>query len=162
MYKCGYNDHVDLIDCDTFSIYVLFKILVGLGLGDNNKKLFIHFRVPILNLDDGLVPLMSDQDVKLLLNFVPRYKDIDIFIETDVLLVEKHLFEHTCWLPASKGIVIQETLQDDIVSAPHMNKKGKLLMLELQMIKWHQRKDPVMLVHRLKMSQKPQPMDSVT
>ena len=76
--------------CDTFSMYVLVKILADLGLGDNEQKLFIHFRVPSLNLDDGLVPLMSDQDVKLFSNFVPRYKEVDVFVETDVSLVEKN------------------------------------------------------------------------
>ncbi|PWA40597.1 auxin efflux carrier family protein [Artemisia annua] len=114
VYKFAYTDNVDLIDCDTFSMYVLVKILADIGLGDNEQKLFIHFRVPSLNLDDGLVPLMSDQDVKLLLNFVPRYKEVDVFVETDVSLVEKQLFEHTCWRKASKGIVIKEILQDDV------------------------------------------------
>ncbi|PWA77083.1 transposase, MuDR, MULE transposase domain protein [Artemisia annua] len=128
VYKFEYTDHVDLIDCDTFSMYVLVKILAGLGLGDNEQKLFIHFRVPSLNLDDGLVPLMSDQDVKLLLNCVPRYKAVDVFVETDVSLVEKQLFEHTCWRKASKGIVIQEIFQHDVVSAPNLNSKGKLLI----------------------------------
>ena len=132
VYNLEYTDHVDMIDCDTFSMCMLVKILVDLGLGDKEQKLFIHFMVPSLNLDDGLVPLMSDQDVKLFLNFVPRYKEVDVFVETDVLLVEKQLFEHTCWRKASKGIVIKEILQDDVVSAPNLNTKGKLLMLD-----WH-------------------------
>ena len=85
-----------------------------------------------MNLADGLVALMSDEEVKLLLNFVPRYKEIDVFVETDVSLVEKHLFEDTCWRPGSEGLVIPEIVQDDVVSAPHKNNKGKLLMLD-----WH-------------------------
>ena len=92
VYKFGNIDHVDLIDCDNFTMRVMVKILAELSLGNNKQLLFTHFRVPGLNLDDGLVPLMSDQDVKVLLNFVPRYKEIDVFVETDVSLVEKHLF----------------------------------------------------------------------
>ena len=132
MYKLEYTDPVDMIDCDTFSMCVLVKILADLGLGDNEQKLFYHFRVPSMNSDDGLVSLMLDQDVKLLLNFVPRYKEIDVFVETDVSLVEKQLFKHTGWRKASKCIVIKEILQDDVVSAPNLNSKGKLLMLD-----WH-------------------------
>ncbi|PWA78594.1 transposase, MuDR, MULE transposase domain protein [Artemisia annua] len=80
VYKFEYTDHVDLIDCDTFSMYVLVKILADLGLGDNEQK----------------------------------YKEADVFVETDVSLVEKQMFEHTCWRKASKGIVIKEILQDDV------------------------------------------------
>ena len=66
-------------------------MLAELGLGDDKQLLFIHFKVPGLSLDDGLVPLMSDQDVLTLLKFVPRYKEIDVYVESDVSLVEKHM-----------------------------------------------------------------------
>ena len=93
-------------------------------MGDNKQNLFIHFRVLSLNLDDGVVSLKSDHDVKLLLDFVPRYNEIDVYVETKVSLVEKHLFEQTPWRSASKGIVIEEILRDDVVTAPPMSSKG--------------------------------------
>ena len=60
---------------------------------------------------------MSDHDVNILLKFLPIYKEIDVFEETYVSLVEKHLLLHM-GCQASKGLVIEEIVEDDVVSAP--------------------------------------------
>nr|GEU30512.1 transposase, MuDR, MULE transposase domain protein [Tanacetum cinerariifolium] len=67
-----------------FFIYELVRMLGELGLGDNNKIMYTYFRIPSMSLDDGLVSLMADEDVIKLLNYVPMYKEIKVYIETNV------------------------------------------------------------------------------
>nr|GFC22049.1 transposase, MuDR, MULE transposase domain protein [Tanacetum cinerariifolium] len=44
-------------------------------------------------LDDGLVLLMANEDVMNLLEYVPRFKEVDIYVEENVLVVERHMME---------------------------------------------------------------------
>ncbi|GKB57307.1 hypothetical protein Tco_0913493 [Tanacetum coccineum] len=59
-----------------------------LVLGDD-RLLFIHFKIRCTCFDDGLVPLMADEDVVKLLEYVPMFKEVDVYVEEDVLMVEK-------------------------------------------------------------------------
>nr|GEV12991.1 hypothetical protein [Tanacetum cinerariifolium] len=45
------------------------------------------------SLDKGLVPLMSEEDVVNLLNYVPRYREIEVYIKVSVSSVESHMLE---------------------------------------------------------------------
>ncbi|GJW05474.1 hypothetical protein Tco_1564330 [Tanacetum coccineum] len=117
-----------------FSIYELCGMLKELGLGDNNKIVFTHFRIPEMSLNDGLVPLMPDADVIKLLNYVPGCKDIEVYIETSVSLVELHLVELLISQSHNKGVgngvVIKDIVKDNVVSSS--GKDSRLFMLE-----WH-------------------------
>lgn len=64
-------------------------MLYALGLGD--RTLFSHFRIPENSLDDGLVPLMSVEDVMQMFKYVPRFKEIEVYIEEGISSVEDYL-----------------------------------------------------------------------
>ncbi|GJZ21004.1 hypothetical protein Tco_0558043 [Tanacetum coccineum] len=117
-----------------FSLYEWSEMLKELGLGDNNKILFTHFRIHGMPLDDGFVPLMANVDVIKLLNYVTRCKEIEVYIETDVSLVELHLVELVVSQSHIKGVgngvVIEEIVEDNVVSSS--GKESGMLMLE-----WH-------------------------
>ncbi|GJS77851.1 hypothetical protein Tco_0727732 [Tanacetum coccineum] len=55
--------------------------------------LFRHFRIPGESLDEGLVTLMRDEDVLTLLKYVPKFIEIDVYMEEYVSLVEQHRTE---------------------------------------------------------------------
>ncbi|PWA76003.1 rcd1/Caf40 [Artemisia annua] len=75
-YRFGDIDYVDLIDCHLFSIQQFVSMLDELGLGVDTK-LYTHFRILGESLDDGLVPLMSEEDMVTLLKYVPRFKETE-------------------------------------------------------------------------------------
>ena len=57
---------------------------------------------------------MSDQDVLTLLKFVPWYKEIDVYVETDVSLVEKHMLL-VRGFQSSKCLVIEPIVEYYVV-----------------------------------------------
>ncbi|GJW37387.1 hypothetical protein Tco_0060307 [Tanacetum coccineum] len=111
-YKFVVLDYVDPIDCDMFSIHELYGMLKELGLGDDNKILFMHFRIIGMSLDDGFVPLIANAYVIKLLNYVPTCKEAKVYIEAGVSLVEKHLAELLFSHSQSKGADIVSFMLD--------------------------------------------------
>ncbi|GJZ76711.1 hypothetical protein Tco_0641383 [Tanacetum coccineum] len=72
------------------------------------------------SLDEGLVPLMSNQDVLSLLQYVPIYKEIEAYVEKNTMEVV---------LGTGKGVVIEEVLEDDEVKeASETGNSGKQLL----------------------------------
>ncbi|GJW88208.1 RNA-directed DNA polymerase, eukaryota, partial [Tanacetum coccineum] len=65
------------------------------------------------SLDEGFAPLMSDEDVLSLLWHVPRDKEIEVYVENGVSLVEKKMMEVS--LNKGKGVFIEEIVEDDDV-----------------------------------------------
>ncbi|GKE27347.1 hypothetical protein Tco_1442731 [Tanacetum coccineum] len=61
------------------------------------------------SLDEGLTPLISHQDVLSLLKYVPRYKEIEVY-------VEKHMMEVVSGKGKGKVVVIEEIVEDDEVN----------------------------------------------
>nr|GFB16828.1 hypothetical protein [Tanacetum cinerariifolium] len=59
--------------------------------------------IPGKFLDEGLVPLMSNQDVLSLLRYVPIYKEIEVYVEKNMMEVV---------LGTGKGVVIEEVMED--------------------------------------------------
>nr|GEV96380.1 hypothetical protein [Tanacetum cinerariifolium] len=73
------------------------------------------------SLDEGLVPLMSNQDVLSLLQYVPIYKEIKVYIKKNTMEVI---------LGTGKGVVIEEVVEDDEVKeASETGNSGKQLLL---------------------------------
>nr|GEY14847.1 transposase, MuDR, MULE transposase domain protein [Tanacetum cinerariifolium] len=68
-------------------------------------KWIVH-RIPGKSLDKELVPLISNQDVLSLLQYVPIYKEIKVYIEKNTMEVV---------LGTGKGVVIEEVMEDDEV-----------------------------------------------
>lgn len=114
--------YVDLIDVNHFRIEEYVGMLEALGLGD---RLFSHFRNPEKSLDDGLVPLMSVEDVVQLFKYVPHFKEIEVYIEEGISSVE----EYSLYMRNSrgKGVVIEDIEDGDVVK-----QDGELFLLE-----WH-------------------------
>ncbi|PWA97584.1 transposase, MuDR, MULE transposase domain protein [Artemisia annua] len=106
-------------------LFTFIGMLDELGLGDD-KILFTHFRIPEESLDDRLFPLISEEHVVILLKYVPRFKEIEVYIETYVSLVEQHLMEMRS--RRGKGVVIEDIEEGDLVK--EAEKDGKLCLLE--------------------------------
>ncbi|GKB32626.1 hypothetical protein Tco_0872027 [Tanacetum coccineum] len=87
-----------------FSIHELYEMFNELGLWDDNKILVMRFRILGMSLDDGLVPLIVDAYVIKLLDYVPTCKEIEVYIETDVSLVEQYLVELLVSHSQNKGV----------------------------------------------------------
>ncbi|GJZ46332.1 hypothetical protein Tco_0593928 [Tanacetum coccineum] len=109
-YCLGEISYVDLIDCHLFSIEEYVVKLDELGLG-NVRLLFSHFKIPCTSLDDGLASLMADEDVVKLLEYVPRFMEVDVYVK-DVLVVEQHMIEVRFRNEHSKGLLIEEIVQE--------------------------------------------------
>ncbi|GJZ11927.1 hypothetical protein Tco_0546686 [Tanacetum coccineum] len=70
--------------------------------------------IPRKSLDEGLVPLMSNQDVLSLLQYVPIYKEIEVYVEKNTMEVV---------LGMGKGVVIEEVIEDDEVKEASETRK---------------------------------------
>ncbi|GJT99971.1 hypothetical protein Tco_1110310 [Tanacetum coccineum] len=93
----------DLVDSERFSINEYDAMLEDLGIKDGSI-LFSRFRIPGKSLDEGLVPLMSNQDVLSLLEYVPIYKEIKVYAKKNMMEVV---------LGTGKGVVVEELTEDD-------------------------------------------------
>lgn len=72
---------------------------------------------------------MSEQDLLSLLKYVPRYRELDLYIENGVSSVEKHMME--VMLFKGKGVVIEEMVEDnEVKEASDTGNRGKLLLLK--------------------------------
>nr|GEW66614.1 O-fucosyltransferase family protein [Tanacetum cinerariifolium] len=80
-------------------------MLEDLGIKDGSM-LFFCFKIPGKSLDEGLVPLMSNQDILSLLQYVRIYKEIEVCVEKNTMEVV---------LGTGKGVVIEEVVKDDEV-----------------------------------------------
>lgn len=80
-YIDGYSKIVGELDCDEFSVHEIDAIVEDLG-NDGHKIMFYHFLKPDGDLDSGLQPLGSDQDVLFLSKYIEEgHKLIDIYVE---------------------------------------------------------------------------------
>ncbi|GJW93213.1 hypothetical protein Tco_0172885 [Tanacetum coccineum] len=76
-----------------------------------------HLRIPCESLDEGLITLMGDEDVLTLFKYVPKFREIKVYMEESMSLVEEH------WTNVmngkGKGVVIEEILEDDVLDEQH-------------------------------------------
>ncbi|GJX48656.1 hypothetical protein Tco_0273846 [Tanacetum coccineum] len=122
IYRCAEIEWYDLVDSERFSINRYDAMLEDLGINDGSIFLFSHFRIPGKSFDEGLAPLISHQDVFSLLKYVPRYKEIKVYIE-------KHTMEVVSG--KGKGVVIEEIMEDDEVNeASETRNRGQSLLLD--------------------------------
>ncbi|GJZ64354.1 hypothetical protein Tco_0620775 [Tanacetum coccineum] len=97
-------------------------MLDELGLGDG-RLLFSHFNIPCTSLDDGLVSLMADEDVVKLLEYMPMFREFDVYVEEVVLVIEQHMIEVSVIVSLSQddmnmpwGMVARYMNDDAIIS----------------------------------------------
>ncbi|GJW31803.1 hypothetical protein Tco_0051835 [Tanacetum coccineum] len=102
-YRYAVIEWYDLVDNKRFSIYEFDAMLEDLGI-KGGSFLFSYFRIPGKSLDEGLVPLISHQDVLSLLKYVPSYKEIEVYVEKHTMKVVSG---------KGKGVVIEEIMEDD-------------------------------------------------
>ncbi|GJV95313.1 hypothetical protein Tco_1546890 [Tanacetum coccineum] len=55
---------------------------------------------------------MSEEDVIRFLEYVPRFREVEVYIETDVSFVEKHLMERMT--SKGKAMLIEEIVDHDV------------------------------------------------
>nr|GEU49840.1 Gag-Pol polyprotein [Tanacetum cinerariifolium] len=112
-------------------VHEFVRMLDELGLG-NGILLLSHFRITGESLDEGLVPLLGDEDVLTLLKYVPKFREIEVYVESFVSLVEQHIREISTF--KGKGVVIEEIVEDSILDKQHMreirNFKEKGVVIE--------------------------------
>ncbi|PWA97306.1 hypothetical protein CTI12_AA030120 [Artemisia annua] len=143
-YLFGDTDWFDGVHCDVFSMDLLGEMLEDLGYTDRTL-VFTHFRIPDESLDDGLLPLKSEEDVRRLVEYVPIFTQLELYIETGVSVVECEMMERM--MSKGKGVVIEEivdhNVNDDVgkdVNGETGN-TGKLLLLEWHK-EWHETSQP--------------------
>ncbi|PWA82861.1 hypothetical protein CTI12_AA172120 [Artemisia annua] len=91
-YLFGDTDWFDGVHCDVFSMVLLGEMLEDFGYTDRTL-VYTHFRLPGESLDDGLLPLKSDEDVKTLVEYVPFFTQLELYIETGVSIVECEMID---------------------------------------------------------------------
>lgn len=79
-YVNGKVTFIDTVDIDEFSIVELNHILKEVGYNDQ-VPVFYHFRLPLVEMSSGLVPLMCDADVNIFRRYVKLCWDHEIFCE---------------------------------------------------------------------------------
>nr|GEW18980.1 hypothetical protein [Tanacetum cinerariifolium] len=100
----------------------------------DGRLLFTHFRTHEESLDVGLLPLMFDEDVIGFLEHVPRFTEVEVYIETSISLVKRHMMERIT--SKVKGMVIEEIVDHDVNDVVgkefdgESRKSGKLSLLE--------------------------------
>ncbi|PWA86677.1 hypothetical protein CTI12_AA130470 [Artemisia annua] len=114
IYLFGDTDWFDGIHCDIFSMGLLGEMLEDLGYTDRTL-VYTHFRLPRESLDDGLLPLKSDEDVKTLVEYVPFFTQLELYIETGVSIVECEMMDRM--MTKRKGVVNEEIVDDDVNEA---------------------------------------------
>ncbi|GKE65955.1 hypothetical protein Tco_1520116 [Tanacetum coccineum] len=97
-------DWYHFIDSELFSINEYDSLLEDLGFKDG-IILFSHFRILGKSLDEGLTPLMFDEDVLSLLWHAPRDREIEVYVENCVSLVKKQMMEVS--LAKGKGVLVE-------------------------------------------------------
>ncbi|PWA82807.1 hypothetical protein CTI12_AA175090 [Artemisia annua] len=143
-YLFGDTDWFDGVHCDIFSMDLLGEMLEDLGYTDRTL-LFTHFRIPDESLDDGLLPLKSDEDVRRLVEYVPIFTELELYIETGVSVVECEMTERM--MTKGKGVVIEEIVDHNVNDAVgkdvdgETGNTGKLLLLEWHK-EWHKTSQP--------------------
>ncbi|PWA56305.1 hypothetical protein CTI12_AA421470 [Artemisia annua] len=96
--------------------------------------------IPGESLDDGLLPL-SYEDVRRLVEYIPIFTELELYIETGVSVVECEMMERM--MTKGKGVVIEEIVDHDVNDAVgkdvdgETGNGGKLLLLE-----WHKTSQP--------------------
>ncbi|PWA91638.1 hypothetical protein CTI12_AA023690 [Artemisia annua] len=143
-YLFGDTDWFDGVHCDVFSMGLLGEMLEDLGYTDRTL-VFTHFKIPHESLDDGLLPLKSEEDVRRLVEYVPIFTQLELYIETGVSVVECEMMEQM--IRKGKGVVIEEIVDHDVnddigkdVDGETGN-TGKLLLLEWHK-EWHETSQP--------------------
>ncbi|PWA70834.1 hypothetical protein CTI12_AA285380 [Artemisia annua] len=132
-YLFGDTDWFDGVHYDVFSMDLLGEMLENLGYTDRTL-LFTHFRIPDESLDDGLLPLKSEEDVRRLVEYVPIFTQLELYIETGISVVECEMMERM--MSKGKGVVIEEIVDHDVNDDVGKDVDGetgnieKLLLLE--------------------------------
>jgi hypothetical protein len=123
----------DGVHYEIFSMKLLDEMLQVLGYKDRTL-MFTHFRIPGESLDVGLLPLMSDKDAIRLMEFVPRFRELELYIKTGVSLVECHMMER---MMSNVNDVIRKDLNSE------SGNSGKLSLLERHKTSQHGNAGPV-------------------
>lgn len=79
-YEKGNVTFVDNVDIDEFSLIELSEMLKEIGYR-SPEPVYFHFRLPLIDLNKGLVPLSCDADVMVLGRYVKLTDVIGVYVE---------------------------------------------------------------------------------
>ncbi|XP_071742004.1 uncharacterized protein [Rutidosis leptorrhynchoides] len=81
-YVGGMLNPFDFVECFTFSMDNLNAIIKEIGFS-GGEAMYYHFRIPCIDLDNGLCPLVTEHehDVVKMLSYIPKYQCIDVYVE---------------------------------------------------------------------------------
>nr|GFA43462.1 hypothetical protein [Tanacetum cinerariifolium] len=88
---------------------------VGGCNGDDEGGGWLEMMIPGESLDEGLPPLISNEDVIGFLEYGPRFREVEVYTKTGVSLVEMHMMERM--KSKVKGVVIEEIMNHDVNDA---------------------------------------------
>ncbi|KAL4560423.1 hypothetical protein LXL04_032574 [Taraxacum kok-saghyz] len=80
-YKNGNVAYFDFVDIDLFSVHNINEMVRDIGYL-TETHLFYQDCKPNICLDYGLMPLGNDQDVLTMTAYIPRHREISVYIET--------------------------------------------------------------------------------
>ena len=80
-YKNGNVAYFDFVDIDLFSVHDINEMVRDIGYL-TETPLFYQYCKPNICLDYGLMPLGNDQDVLTMTAYIPRHREISVYIET--------------------------------------------------------------------------------
>ena len=78
-YVDGKVSHFDYVDTDLFSAHDLNDMCVKLGFQKDNPLSF-QYCMPDHSLDVGLLPIDNDGDVRKFLSYVPKHRELVVYI----------------------------------------------------------------------------------
>uniref|UniRef100_A0A251UHI7 Putative transposase, MuDR, plant n=1 Tax=Helianthus annuus TaxID=4232 RepID=A0A251UHI7_HELAN len=99
-YFDGEVSFIDWVDEDKFSVHELNDMMVKIGY-PLDEKIYYHFMIPDQDLDYGLRAVGNDSDVSNMLQYVQKFKVIDLYTEHWMTTLDNH-FQSPC------KVVIQE------------------------------------------------------
>ncbi|KAL4588010.1 hypothetical protein LXL04_000888 [Taraxacum kok-saghyz] len=80
-YKNGNVAYFDFVDIDIFSVHDINEMVRDIGYL-TETPLFYQYCKPNICLDYELMPLGNDQDVLTMTTYIPRHREISVYIET--------------------------------------------------------------------------------
>ncbi|KAL4566111.1 hypothetical protein LXL04_030221 [Taraxacum kok-saghyz] len=88
-YVDGTVSYFDYVDVDLFSVHELNYMVIELGY-QKEQYLYYHYCILDQPLDFGLMPLGNDADLLKLISYVPKFRQINVYIESG----ETRVFTH--------------------------------------------------------------------
>ncbi|KAB2603218.1 hypothetical protein D8674_004223 [Pyrus ussuriensis x Pyrus communis] len=109
MYVGGKVTYIDNCDKDLMSLPMIDDMVEAIGYIE--RFMNYYFKIPNMDLSNGLKQIQSDSDVQSMCNFVPKDKVIEMYIEeltTEEAVTQKQQFLKSMEVTGPSKVVIEE------------------------------------------------------